>query len=182
MNSLEKMKAIVNHIQVVNPDTKVCPGLSKVEILEAFQKINLLPPPEIVELYQWHNGIGELDCFLNLMDLDNAVDWYKDFLASKTEYPEWKWDKNYFPLLNMNGDVQLCLDVETFAVMTIDIECNIVDKIANHYIDYLDALLHVFNSKSFKYDCKSGCIEFEQEVWNDARSLYQIEHPWLQGN
>ena len=82
----------------------------------------------------------------------------------------------------MNGDVQLCVDFETLAVMTIDIECNIVDKIANYYIDYLNALLHVFNSKSFKYDNKSGCIEFEPEAWDYARSLYQIEHPWLQGN
>lgn len=79
MNSLEKIKAIVNLIQAVNPHIAIYPGLPEAKIFKDFQDINLSPPSEIVELYQWHNGIGELDCFLNFMDLNRAVDCYKDF-------------------------------------------------------------------------------------------------------
>jgi len=179
MSPLNKVKEIVNFIQAVNPHAIANPGLFKARICKDFHEINLSPPSEIIELYQWHNGIGELDCFLNFMNLDRAIDWYKGFLQSKTKYTEWKWNKNYFPLLNMNGDVQLCLDFETLAVITVDRECDTVEKIANHYTNYLDALLYVFNNEAFKCDDESGCIVFDQEVWKYARNFYQIRHPWL---
>lgn len=82
----------------------------------------------------------------------------------------------------MNGDVQLCLDFKTLAVITVDRECNVIEKIANHYINYLNALLHVFNKGAFMYGIESGCIDFDEGIWEYARNLYQIKHPWLQGN
>lgn len=125
-NSLGKVRSIIAYIQTNNLEVIADPGLSKTEILDVFNSINLQPPSEIVELYQWHNGIGELDCFLSFMNLSDAAIWYQDFMRKKTEHPQWKWNNNYFPILNMNGDVQLCLDFKTFSVITIDIECNIV--------------------------------------------------------
>ena len=180
MNPIEKVKAIVAYIQKTNLEVIADPGLSEKEILDAFKTIDLSPPPEIVELYQWHNGIGELDCFLRFMNLKDATTYYRLFKDCYQENDNYYcgWKKNCFPLLDMNGDVQLCLDFQTLAVTTIDRECNIVNQIANHYTDYLDALLYVFNNGSFKYDDKSGCIYFQQEAWQYARNLHEIEHPW----
>ena len=60
MNPLGKVKAIIAYIQTTNLEVIADPGLSNAEILNAFKAIKLLPPSEIIELYQWHNGIGEL--------------------------------------------------------------------------------------------------------------------------
>ena len=121
MNSPDKVKSIIAYIQTTNLEVIANPGLSKTEILDIFKAINLQPPLEIVELYQWHDGIGELDCFLNFTNLSDAAIWYEDFMRKKTEDPQWKWNNNCFPVLNMNGDVQLCLYFKTFSVITIDI-------------------------------------------------------------
>ncbi|MEM7594544.1 MAG: SMI1/KNR4 family protein [Cyanobacteria bacterium P01_A01_bin.83] len=184
MNSLDKVKSIIAYLQTTNLEVITDHGLSETEILDAFKNINLLPPPEIIELYQWHNGIGELDCFLRFMNLDDAIMWYELFRDCYRENNNYYYggQENWFPMLNMNGDVQLCLDFKTLSVISIDIECDIVEEIANHYTNYLDALLYVFNKESFEYDDDSGCIKFNEEVWEYARNLYQIKHPWLQGD
>lgn len=143
MNSLDKVKSIIAYLQTTNLEVIADPGLSKTKIRDAFKTINLLPPIKIVELYQWHNGIGELDCFLRFMNLDDALMWYRLFRDCYQENNNYYygWQENWFPLLNMNGDVQLCLNFDTLSVISIDRECDTVEKIANHYNDYLDALL-----------------------------------------
>ena len=58
MDSLEKTKAIVAHIQAIDPHTTiVTPGLSKTEILDAFETLEFNPPAILIELYLIFNKI-----------------------------------------------------------------------------------------------------------------------------
>jgi len=183
MSPLDKVKAIVAHIKATNLEVISDPGLSSVEILNAFKAIKLLPPSEIIELYQWHNGIGELDCYLNFMNLRDAIMWYLRFKSCYAENDNYYcgWNRDWFPLLNMNNDILLCLNFKTLSIARIIQTEDLCETVAWHYIQYLDALLYMFDNKLFEFDDfgdNFGCIEFDRQEWNKMLHLHQIKSPW----
>jgi hypothetical protein len=62
---------------------------------------------------------------------------------------DFPWRNTWFPLLDRNGDVLVCLDLNNLSLTTVDIECDRTKVIANCYEEYLDALVEIFEKEAY---------------------------------
>lgn len=178
MNLADKLQIILTHIRKVNPEPTTRQGLSAEKIMQTLQNLNVPNSQELLELYQWHNGIDNLDAFLHLLSLEDAARWYKGYGDLKVEIPDLPWNEDLFPIFDMNGDVQVCLNLKTFALHSIDLESDEFAKIAGHYERYLEAILHIFENEMYRFDEESGCIRVEETEWNQVQELFEIKGAW----
>ena len=179
MNTLDKVSAILGYVQKVNDETKIHPGKEKVEILKLFQDLGLSPPPELVEVYQKYNGVDSLDSFFYFESIEEAVETYQFYGEILIrDYPNCRWDINWFPIMNMNGDVTIFLNFETFSLHSVDLELDIVKKIADHYEHFLDAFLYIFESGCYEFDEDAGSFDVSDEDWDKIKAKFEIESAW----
>ncbi len=178
MDTINKIQTIFTHIQSFNEEPMPKPGISESEIAGYFDSIGLAPTANLVQLYGWHNGIDNLDAFLSFLSVIDAIESYKGNKSLKKDIPDFEWKESWFTVLDMNGDVQICLDLETNELYSVDVECDLVQKIADNYDAYLDAILSLFQSGKYGFDEEACCIEVESDVWNKLREDYNIKNAW----
>ena len=171
---IEKLKFIFDEIQKVNSEPKGQPGVSEAVIVEAFEKIGLIPPAYLVELYKWHNGIWNLNAFLSMNSLDDASDIYKALNETSEVWEDFGWKPSWFPLLNMNGDVHYCIDVENGSLSAIDPEGGTVEILVRDIESLINALFEVFATKAFRYEPASGTVNIEKSVWRAVAQKHGI--------
>ncbi len=111
MSAIAKVKQIYSTITRFNDEPRADPGLDRATIIDRISSVGLSPPEAVISLYEWKNGISNLDAFLHLNDLDFAVDSYKQMCAFKQEFQDFEWQRSWLPILNMNGDIHICLDL-----------------------------------------------------------------------
>lgn len=84
-------------------------GVTKKMVLDCFENIGLVPSPEIIDLYTWHNGTNiiegtKLDYIqfipgFHLLSLEDAI--YQYNLVKEDQ----RWNKSWFPFMaNGGGD------------------------------------------------------------------------------
>jgi hypothetical protein len=178
MKVTDKLQTIFAHICDVNAEPTSQPGLNAERIIETLQNLAVPPLHELLELYQWHNGIEHLDAFLHLLSLEGAATCYKNFEDLKAEMPDFPWYEGLFPILDMNGDVQICLNLKTFELFSIDVECDSLVKIADHYERYLEAILHIFESQMYRFNEEAGCIKVKETDWEQVQQQFEIKGAW----
>jgi hypothetical protein len=183
MNAFEKISYIYDQIRLVNDEPIAKPGLSRDVIIQMFKDFDLFPVPLLVDLYEWHNGIGYLNAFLHLLSLSESLDRREDYDSNeyKVENNESKDHKQnicLLPIFSMNGDVQICVDINSGSLTAIDLELGRFEEIAEHYENYLNALLEVFESRSFIYEDFSGSIEIDKAFWLNMKQKYKIKNAY----
>jgi hypothetical protein len=176
MNAFEKICYIYDRIRLVNDEPEEKSGLSHGEIVQMFTNIDLSPNPLLIKLYEWHNGIDNLNAFLHLLSLSHAIDIYDDYEAEKNEYQDYPWNTSCFPVLSINGDVHICVDINTGSLISIRRDIGRFEKIADRYENYLDALFEVFEGGLFVYEDVSGSIEIDDTAWQDMMRKYNIKN------
>ena len=177
MQPIEKIKLIISKIAAVNDDLEIEPGLPQEKVLEIFRSLNVLPPQDIVELYTLYNGIGCLDDYFHLEDLNRIKQEY--LLWQSTYQDEDWWQDSYLPLFRLNKNMSLYLDCKTLSLVKIDRELiNTVEIIAEYYEHYLDAILYLFEQDALHYDKDEHYFELDQLVWQETRQKYQIKNAW----
>lgn len=175
MKVIDKVKYIYHQIRLVNDEPTANPGLTEAEITNKLQQINISPVAELVELYQWHNGINYLDAFLRFLSLEEAIEQYKIFQEINEEDLDFGWKTTMFPIIDINGDTQYCIDLEDYSVTVVDLECDLIKKASDRYDYYLDAIIYVFENQLFSYDSISGSIKIAENEWNEVAEKFKIE-------
>jgi len=178
MDLVSALNEIWSHIRAVNDEPLETSGLSNSEIARKLQEIGLEPVPDLVKLYEWRNGISSLNAFLSLLDLDSAIRAYKFNRSTKLRHANFKWEESWFTVLDMNGDIQICVDLNTKSVFSVDVECDITYCIASHYSRYLNALIEIFRSKRYSFDAGEGCIDIDHDYWKEIQAEYSILTAW----
>lgn len=176
--NLNKISEIYKIIRSANNEPTDNPGISRSEILETFQAIGLTPSEDLMEIYEWKNGIIYLNAFLSFLPLNNAIDIYKNYQLLREANPNFTWKNIRVPVLDMNGDVQVCLDIETNELYSIDVECDFVQKIADNYSSYISAIYSILNSGQFSFNEGEGCITVEPDTWEKLLDEYKIINAW----
>lgn len=183
MNAFEKICYIYDRIRLVNDEPIAKPGLSRDMIIQMFKDFDLLPLPLLVDLYEWHDGISYLNAFLHLLSLSESLDRCDIFnsISYETENNKNKARKQkirLLPIFSMNGDVQICVDINSGSLTAIDLELGRFEKIAEHYENYLNALIEVFGNGQFVYEEISGSIDLNDIFWQEMRKKYKIKNAW----
>ena len=179
MSKIQQVRAILDHIQQINSEPVFHPGISPGEAALFFDQIALTPSPEILQLYRLHNGIDCLNGFLHFFKIQDAISTYNVFKQCKEEDLSFKWQPSWFPFLTQNGDITICLDIETQQLAAIDLECSCEDVIADHYGNYLNAIHEMFELEEYEFDEFSGCIEFSPDAWEAAMKHHGLKEIWV---
>jgi hypothetical protein len=178
MSAFEKICYVYERIRLVNDEAWESPGLARDAIAKMFKDIDLSPQPLLVDLYEWHNGIYNLDAFFHLLSLSESMDTYNSYKAEKNEYLHSKWQTCLFPLFSMNGDVDIFVDMNVCSLIAIDREGGSFEEIAAHYENYLNALVEVFESDLFIFEDVSGSININKAFWQNMLQKYKIKNAW----
>ncbi len=174
MDVFDKLVAIYSKIREVNDMLQEREGVSYEQVSSLLQAVGLHVDPLLLRMYEFRNGIDNLSAFLNFLSAEEAVQRYKDFANFKAEFSDFEWSEGVLPILDINGDVQVCVDLASGKLVTVDIECDSNRVIAPHYSAYVDALYEVFAAGHFKYDPASGSIELDDTLWRDVANRYGI--------
>lgn len=175
METIEKIRHIFARITAINDEPRPNPGLPAEETRQKLEAIDISPPKELVQLYEWHNGIGYLNAFFSLLSVDEAIMVYGIFRDFKIEFPDFAWQKSWYPVFTTNGDIHHCVDLDSGAVIDIDLECDIVNRIADHYDDILDAMMHVLDNELYRFDTEGGFIECKDGEWAKVEEEFNIK-------
>ncbi|ELS34457.1 MULTISPECIES: Cell wall assembly/cell proliferation coordinating protein, KNR4 [Pseudanabaena] len=177
MNSLKKIEYILEKILKLDRDprrqSELIAGLPKQEIIDTFANHKLLPPDLLIQIYEKYNGILWLNPFFSFLSLESAFELYNAYRDIKKDCNDFAWESTWFPIFDQNADIQICINLENLSLITVDLECDSTEVIANHYEDYLDALVEVFEMGSYilqPYDS----IELDELVWDELREKYKI--------
>lgn len=175
MKTIEKLQYIFKKITALNQEPLPSSGLPEDEILSRLRAIGISPPKELVQLYEWHNGIGYLNAFLHLWTINEAINCYSMFHDFKDEFPDFEWQESWYPVLTTNGDVHHCVDLISGAVVDIDMEGDVVRKLADHYGYFLDAIIHVFENDLVQFDSAGGFIECKNGEWLKVAEKFNVK-------
>ena len=174
MDVLEKLRHIYADIREVNRGSVEHRGKDLEEIRAAFESMSVSPPPALVTLYTWFDGIDYVDGLLTFLPLSRAADIYRGYQSFKKDWPDFDWQPEWFPVLDMNADVTICIDTGTNAVFAIDMEDSRCICMGRDFEKYVDVLFEAFSAKKYSYDSVSGSIEFEPEYWRTLASRHDI--------
>jgi hypothetical protein len=174
MEDFDKLLAIYSKIREVNDEPQERDAASLAQVDSAFQAIGLPVNALLARLYAFHNGVYHLDAFLHFLSVEDGSEIYRSFAKFKDEFPDFGWDENWFPVFDMNGDVQVCVDLMSGSVVAIDMEGDTVRVMAPHYSAYVDALHEVFTSGHYCYEPVSGSIEVDEAFWLATAARYGI--------
>jgi hypothetical protein len=71
--SIALLESLLADLRRINPHVREKPGLAQSEILESLSEFDCLPTKELVSLYEWRNGIDELNAFTRVLSLADAL-------------------------------------------------------------------------------------------------------------
>ena len=179
MDTLEKIEFILDKILKLerNPNrkTRLFSGLPRQTIIDAFGRYQLTPPNVLLQIYERYNDIGELASSDSFLSLDEAFNMYECYLDLKKDLSlTCDWNDPYFPFFDINGDIQICINLQDLSLLSIDLECNSTNIFANHYEHYLDALVEIFDMEAYVSE-PYGVIEFDESEWSKLKQKYQIK-------
>jgi hypothetical protein len=177
-SAFEHLLRIYSRIREENDEPQAQPATSSFVVELAFAGISLPVHPLLAQLYTWHNGIFHLNAFLHFLPLREAVKNYQ----SNSESRRLGWlpgiSPNWFPILDLNGDVQFCLDVMSGEIWCVDIEDGSTRKLARHYDCCIAALVAAFDRGFAQYNPESGAFEVGPEYWEALCAEFGLEQPW----
>ncbi|WP_266158246.1 SMI1/KNR4 family protein [Dyella silvatica] len=180
METLETLRHLFDEVLAVNSEPEALPGLSRQAIEQVFADLKLTPPEILVCLYEWHNGIEYLDAFMSFLPLERAVSIYRGYQALTDRIGRWGWKSSQFPILDENGDIQLCIDCSSGELVSVCLEND--DKtrqVAAHYEPYVEAMAELFRQKAYVFDEAGGCIHADAIAWRGIAQAYGIKKSWL---
>lgn len=178
---LEKVEFIFEYIYEVNEEPVFQSGISEQEVLEVFQQLGLPPQREIIQLYMTHDGINYLNGFLSMNSIERVVwlyDFYRESRADSEEirrlnqedpdflgdeFYKFMWNENLFPVFDYNGDVSICVSLDTSDLFSFDLADNACWKIAEHYERYLDAIVYTIENSYFFSHKDEGSLGVREE-------------------
>ena len=106
--------------------------------------------------------------------LDEALEIYKALNEMSEMWEDFGWKPSWFPLLNMNGDVHYCIDLENGSLSAIDPEGGTVEMLVSDIENLINALFEVFATKSFRYEPFSGTVNIEKSVWRKIAQKHGV--------
>ena len=177
MNLTEKLDYLLKRVLEVNDEPRVNGGISQSEIENQLNEIDIEPTEDLLELYQWRNGIDYLNAFLYFNSVQYLIEGYRNLEEFDFEVDGFNWDERWLPILNMNGAIDILVNIETRQVAAIDIECDRFEIIASDYNHYIDALVYVFQSNQFYYE-DGSCINFNDSVWQELYDKFKVKAAW----
>lgn len=141
-------------------------------------QVGLQAPDPLIQLYEWHNGIFHLNAFLHFLPLEEALSIYRMFMEITDRSGNFGWQPGLLPIMDINGDINLCFDLLTGQLVTIDLEDDKVTTLAPHYEPYVRALKDVFDRMAYIYDDNSGSIEIDSAYWSELARAYGFRKSW----
>ncbi|MEM9154609.1 MAG: hypothetical protein AAGB13_06155 [Cyanobacteria bacterium P01_F01_bin.33] len=190
---LEKIEFVFQYIYEVNEEPIFHPGISEQKVLKLFQKLGLTPLREIIQIYTIHNGVDLLNGFFSMNSIERVA-WIYEFYGDvrkdheeinrlRQEEPgfrgdEFMWSENLFPLFDYNGDVKICIDLDTSELFSFELEGNARWKLAEHYETYLDAIIYMIENSYFHFYGTEGTLGVREEFWKITLNKFQIDSAW----
>ena len=173
------LEDLLADVKRINPHVRETPGLAQSEILEGLSEFDHLPTKELVSLYEWRNGIDELNAFTRVLSLGDAIGVYRLYRQlAEGLGSRFGWQEQWFPVVDINGDVQLCLDCKTLGLALVDMEGGVEELICDSYLDYVAALRDGFSHGLFIWNELHGCVETKDHEWQLVLGAYGIKDPY----
>jgi hypothetical protein len=174
VETFDKLAAIYAMVRRVNDEPQEGAPVSEAHVLSIFRASGLEPERTLTRLYGLHNGVYHLDAFLHFLSAEDALAYYARFQNFKAEWPDFFWQDTWLPIFDMNGDVQVCVDLASGQLNTIDMEGDSTRCIAQHYNAFVDALYEIFSTGKYHYDPGSGSIEVDDAAWREIAGRFGI--------
>lgn len=178
METFEKLMLLYSRVHEQNSEPQEQPPASVFAINLAFAGLGLKLPPALEKLYTWHNGIFHLNGFLHFMPLREAVKIRRTYSERELRGSEAQIRANWFPVFDLNGDIQYCIDVQNQELWTVDLEDGSVRKLADNYELYLDALLAAFARGFSLFYPLAGSFKIKPNEWMALCREFKLEEPW----
>ncbi|WP_133566516.1 SMI1/KNR4 family protein [Marinicella litoralis] len=175
MKGLEKINKVISYVLNLNNETQLGAETDIDSINAFFSNLNLTQPEVITQIYLQFNGIDNLNAFFHLNSLERINLIYRINLNLKQDFPNFPWEKSMVPILDINSDIQICIDFNDHSMWAIDLEGSTVTKIANHFDNYLDGLLFSFESQIIKYNQTYGCFEVDELSWQNMLIKFDLK-------
>jgi hypothetical protein len=173
MDNVEKIVRIVHHIRDVVPACEVFAGLGRSQIETRLSEVGVERSPELCELYGLIGEIYNLGSGLNFLSLEVASRLYQLYRDLSSD--NFTWWPSLFPLLDMDGVLQVCVDLENSELYLIDVENGTARLICRDYQVLLDALLEAVESGIFSMEPISGSLVLEKSAWTIIKIKYGVQ-------
>ena len=115
------------------------PPLRADTIAERTARSEMQLPEEIVAFYTVCDG-AELDSCVSLLPLSRYIDVRSILTEIAREMDEEEWRREYHPFAHYNGDLTLCLELPSRKVRVLDVECSVINDVAETLDVFLSAL------------------------------------------
>jgi hypothetical protein len=171
---LAKVIRTLDRLIAINDEPRPGPPRAAAAVDAAFEALGLQPPELLVQLYARHDGIGYLDAFLGFLDLDSACDLYETFHDEDEPAGILNWPRTWFPVLSLNGDVHVVVDLATGSMHAVDPEADTIRQIAAHWRHYLDALDELLASGGCRRDEEGGGLAFAPDLWGGIAERHGV--------
>jgi hypothetical protein len=165
MDAFEEIVDLYSRIRAENAEPRERPPATSFSVKLAFEGIGLNLPMLLEKIYTWHNGIFHLNAFLHFPSLRESVNTYRTLADLRLRGSEPETKASWFPILDLNGDILYCLDVDNGEIWAVDIECGTTWLLARSYERYIDALRAAFDRESAVYDPHSGEFDISDGDW-----------------
>lgn len=174
--SITDLEDLLADLKRINPHVRETPGLVQSDILEGLSEFDHLPTKELVSLYEWRNGIDELNAFTRFLSLGDALGMYRMYRhLAEGLGSRFGWQERWFPIIDTNGSVQLCLDCKTLGLALVDMEASVEELICDSYLDYVAALRDGFSRELFTWNKPHGYVETKEHEWRAVRKAHGIK-------
>lgn len=174
MDTVNKLAAIYAMIRRVNDEPQERAPASEAHVRSVFDAAGIEAQSDLTRLYGIHNGVYHLDAFLHFLSAEDAIARYTGFQKFKDEWPDFGWQDTWLPVFDMNGDVQICVDLASGQLNTIDMEGDCIRCIAPHYVAFVDALYEIFSCGNYHYDPGVGSIAVDDAAWKGVASRFGV--------
>lgn len=178
MRTMKELEPLLEQVKKLNPDVQEHDGLPRPEIEKAFSKISLKVPEELIALFEWRNGIDELNAFTSMLNLSSAIDCHKRYQKLTKELENFddafNWKPEWFPIIDINGEFQVCYDIKTGGLALVDMQCDLATAVCDSYRTYLQALNEGFEKRVFRWNDEHGLIEEDEQEWKAILSRYGL--------
>ena len=146
--------------------------MSEEQIINAFDEISIDPPQYLVDLYSWHNGITHLNPFLHFYSIEELVETVKINEKYETKVTRFRWSIDWLPIVTLNGDVQILINIATKELAALDLEMDSFKLLAKQYEYFVEAIYSVFKQEKYYYLNDGSGIGFNKGVWDDLLSKH----------
>lgn len=157
------------------------PGLPREEIIAFLQTHNIPARPELVALYEWHNGVTTVydqpdnllylfpfGCFFNLEEMIQMRAVFYDLVESFKEWNEDSFEHpdNYIPILGTGESDMFLLHLSTGEVLDYQPMIQIFGNLMFRSIDsMLDCIIECYETGVFTIDPQTGLENDFDRYW-----------------